>query len=138
MSEITPATERKLRDAMERLLTGTAVRTDGRIIKENLYREADVSRATMNRATTLMDEWSQRVDGTQPRDCEVESLRGALVDQAMQIKQLRQRVRELETQLTIAATSVAELHVANQLLREEDPTRNVTAMTRAPSKPRPS
>jgi hypothetical protein len=135
MSEITPATERKLRDAMERLLTGTAVRTDGRIIKENLYREADVSRATMNRATTLMDEWSQRVDGTQPRD---ESLRGALVDQAMQIKQLRQRVRELETQLTIAATSVAELHVANQLLREEDPTRNVTAMTRAPSKPRPS
>ena len=78
MSEITPATERKLRDAMERLLTGTAVRTDGRIIKENLYREAGVSRATMNRATALMDEWSQRVDGTQPRDCEIEALKRRL------------------------------------------------------------
>lgn len=138
MPEITPATERKLRAAMERLLTGAAVRTDGRIIKENLYREAGVSRATMNRATALMDEWSQRVGGTQPRDHEIESLRGALAERALQIKQLRQRVTELETQLTIAATSVAELHVANQLLREEDPTRNVTAMTRAPSKPRPS
>ena len=139
MPEITPATERKLRDAMERLLTGAAVRTDGRIIKENLYREAGVSRATMNRATAVMDEWSRRVDGTpQPRDREIESLRGALAERNIQIKQLRERMSELETQLTIAATSVAELHVANQLLREEDPTRNVTAMKRAPSRPRPS
>ena len=46
MPEITAATERILRDAMERLLTGAAIRTDGRLIKENLYREAGVSRAT--------------------------------------------------------------------------------------------
>lgn len=42
--------EFKLRAAMERLLSGTAEHTDGRLIKENLYREAGVSRATMNRA----------------------------------------------------------------------------------------
>ena len=60
---------------MERLLAGTAERTDGRLIKENLYREAGVSRATMNRARSVLEEWSRRVDGTQPRDQEIETLR---------------------------------------------------------------
>lgn len=130
MPDITAATERKLRDAMERLLNGAAVRTDGRIIKENLYREASVSRATMNRATAVMDEWARRVDGTQPRDREIESLRSLLADRAAQIKQLRERVSSLEAQLTIAATAVAELHVENQLLSGDDPSRNVTPMKR--------
>lgn len=128
MPEITPATERKLRDAMERILTGAAVRTDGRVIKENLYREAGVSRATMNRATAVMDEWARRVDGTQPRDREIESLKQSLSERAIQIKDLRSRIRDLEDQLTIAATAVAELHTENQLLRGDDPTRNVTPM----------
>lgn len=42
-------------------------------------------------------------------------------------------MRELEAQLTIAATVVAELHVENQLLRNEDPTRNVTVMKSRPA-----
>lgn len=130
MPEITASSERKLRDAMERLLAGAAVRTDGRVIKENLYREAGVSRATMNRATAVMDEWARRVDGTQPRDREVESLKQSLAERAVQIKQLRERVSSLEAQLTIAATAVAELHVENQLLRGDDPSRNVTPMKR--------
>lgn len=115
---------------MERLLSGTAIRTDGRVIKENLYREAGVSRATMNRATAVMDEWARLVDGTQPRDREIESLRSLLADRAAQIKQLRERVNSLEAQLTIAATAVAELHVENQLLQGDDPSRNVTPMKR--------
>ena len=125
MPEITPA--------MERLLTGAAVRTDGRIIKENLYREAGVSRATMNRATALMDEWSQRVDATQPRDREIEALKQSLAERSAQLKEIRARVHELEDQLTIATTAVAELHTENQLLRGKDPTRNVTPMKRPPA-----
>ncbi|WP_405587968.1 hypothetical protein [Streptomyces sp. NBC_01190] len=35
-------------------------RTDGRLTKENLYREADVSRATMNRGHAILDEWDCR------------------------------------------------------------------------------
>ena len=136
MPDITAATERKLRDAMERLLNGAAIRTDGRIIKENLYREAGVSRATMNRATAVMDEWARRVDATQPRDREVESLRSLLADRAAQIKELRERVSSLEAQLTIAATAVAELHVENQLLRGDDPSRNITPMKRPNADPR--
>ena len=130
MPEISAVTERKLRDAMERLLTGAAIRTDGRLVKENLYREAGVSRATMNRATAVMDEWARRVDGSLPRDREIESLRSSLADRAAQIKQLRERVSSLEAQLTIAATAIAELHVENQLLRGDDPSHNVTPMKR--------
>lgn len=137
MSEPMSASERRLREAMDRLLAGTAERTDGRLIKENLYREAGVSRATMNRAKSVLDEWTRRVDGTQPRDREIESLHHSLSERATQIKDLRARVRELQDQLTIAATAIAELHAENQLLRGEDPTRNVTPMKRSPTGRRP-
>ncbi|MGO2188154.1 MAG: hypothetical protein ACTH4Y_07895 [Microbacterium gubbeenense] len=122
----TTSSEEKLRAAMERLLAGTPQRTDGRLIKENLYREAGVSRATMNRAPAILEEWTYRVDSTQPRDKELEALKRQLTDRRAEIRQLHGRVKELEAQLTIAATAIAELHVANGLLRGQDPTRNVS------------
>ena len=118
--------EAKLRAAMERLLAGTAERTDGRLIKENLYREAGVSRATMNRSHIVLDEWSRRVDGTQPRDRELEDLKQSLAQRRAELRKLRERTNELEIQLTIAATTIAELHVENELLRGQDPTRNLS------------
>lgn len=128
MPDAMSASERRLREAMERLLSGAPLRTDGRLIKENLYREAEVSRATMNRATAVLEEWNRRVDGTQPRDKEIENLKRQLTERRSEIRQLRTRVKELEGQLTIAATAVAELHVENELLRGEDQTRNVSPM----------
>lgn len=125
-----PGSEHKLRAAMERLLAGTPERTDGRLLKENLYREAGVSRATMNRASTILEEWSRRVDGTQPRDQEIEALRRTLSEQRAETRRLRERIQELEAQLTIAATATAELHVENQLLRGEDLTRGITPLRR--------
>lgn len=129
-----PDSEIKLRAAMERLLSGTAEHTDGRLIKENLYREAGVSRATMNRASPLLAEWSRRVDGTQPRDQEIEALRSELSEQRAQVRRLSKRTRDLEEQLTIAATATAELHVENQLLRGQDATRVVVPMKRTQSR----
>lgn len=128
MPDAESTSERRLREAMDRLLTGAPLRTDGRLIKANLYREAEVSRATMNRATAVLEEWNRRVDGTQPRDKEVENLKRQLTERRAEIRQLRTRVKELEGQLTIAATTVAELHVENELLRGEDQTRNVSPM----------
>lgn len=122
------SSETRLRAAMERLLAGAPERTDGRLLKENLYREAGVSRATMNRIPAVLEEWARRVDGTQPRDKEIEDLKRQLTERRSEIRQMRARVRELEEQLTIAATAVAELHVENGLLRGQDPTRNVSAI----------
>lgn len=123
-----PDSEIKLRAAMKRLLSGTAEHTDGRLIKENLYREAGVSRATMNRARSLLEEWSHRLDGTQPRDRVTEAMRRELREKRAEARRLHRRIQELEDQLTIAAIAVSEMHVENQLLRGEDKTRGVTPM----------
>lgn len=136
MPDAVSASERKLREAMDRLLAGAPLRTDGRLIKENLYREAEVSRATMNRATAVLEEWNRRVVGTQPRDKEIENLKRQLREQRAEIRLLRTRVKELEVQLTIAATTVAELHVENELLRGEDQRRNVSPIHTGARRPR--
>lgn len=64
MTTVSPTTEKKLRDAMQRLLAGKSKRTDGRLTKANLHIEAGVSRATMNRATSVLADWDAAT-GTQ-------------------------------------------------------------------------
>ena len=125
---VSPASEKKLREAMDRLLSGTQQRTDGRLIKENLYKEAGVSRATMNRAAGILSEWGAKSAGHQPRDRTIEQLQQSDAEHKSIIKALRQKVRALEDQLTAAATTIAELHIENQILRGEDPTRNVSPL----------
>ncbi|MFD9574552.1 hypothetical protein ACFWBI_32615 [Streptomyces sp. NPDC059982] len=57
---VSTKTEQALRDAMERLLSGQSQHTDGKLTKNNLCREAEVSRATINRATEILIEWDAR------------------------------------------------------------------------------
>jgi hypothetical protein len=112
-------TAKLLHDAMERLLTGRPQRSDGRLIKETLWKEAGVSRATMNRATQIMTEWEERVsvcDGFTPREArkndELTTLRADLAAKTHECTQLRH-------QLDAAATAIAALHHDNTLLRQE-------------------
>lgn len=109
--------EAKLRHAMERLLSGTPERTDGRLIKENLYREANVSRATMNRYPAVLAEWESRVDAPTPRDREKQSLQASLADKQATVCELRAKTSWLEAQLAQAATVIAELTLENEVLR---------------------
>ncbi|RZL83189.1 MAG: hypothetical protein EOP32_08610 [Rhodococcus sp. (in: high G+C Gram-positive bacteria)] len=112
-------TAKRLREAMDRLMAGRPQRTDGRLIKDNLWKEADVSRATMNRATQIMSEWDARVaacDGFTPGEArksdEITTLRAALADKTRECTQLSHR-------LDAAATAIAALHHDNALLRQE-------------------
>lgn len=132
---VSSASEKKLRDAMDRLLGGNPQRTDGRLIKENLYKEAGVSRATMNRATEILAEWDSKSSGPQPRDRTIEQMYIADREHKATVKELREKIRGLEGQLTAAATVIGELHVENQILRGEDPTRNVSPLRQNVSKP---
>ena len=50
----TDETERKLRSALDRLVAGTAVRTEGRLTVSGLAREAGVSRATAHRYPAVL------------------------------------------------------------------------------------
>ncbi|MFC6015652.1 hypothetical protein ACFP2T_05545 [Plantactinospora solaniradicis] len=58
---MSPATRQRLREAMQRLFTGVPQHTDGTLTKNNLWREARGSRATMNRATDILAEWDAHV-----------------------------------------------------------------------------
>lgn len=116
---VSPRTDKALRQAMERLLTGKSLHTDGRLIKDNLWKEAEVSRATMNRAPQIMAEWNAHVaelgglTTEQARHAdEVAELRRKLADKTKDANQLRQK-------LDAAATVIAELHHDNIALREQ-------------------
>lgn len=112
-------TAKSLRDAMDRLLAGRPQRTDGRLIKEILWKEAQVSRATMNRATRITAEWDARVaacDGFTRREAckndELSVLRDKLADKTRECARLLH-------QLDAASTAIAVLHHDNTLLRQE-------------------
>ncbi|MEU4427540.1 hypothetical protein AB0F81_43530 [Actinoplanes sp. NPDC024001] len=103
---------------MQRLFAGTPRHTDGTLTKNNLWREAEVSRATMNRAVDILAEWDARVADSpvgiavRRRDEELEQLRGRLRDSH------RER-RKLQDQLDAAATVIAALHTENTALRRQ-------------------
>lgn len=116
--DVTEANEKALRDAMACLLAGKPRRTDGAFTKTNLYKEASVSRATMNRATKIMAEWDahvaehgRRTVGEARRDTDLEEIRKKLKDKTAQCADLRNK-------LDAAATVIAALHHDNQALRE--------------------
>jgi chromosome segregation ATPase len=115
---VSPATAKALREAMARLMEGKPRHTDGAFIKENLYKEAQVSRATMNRATEVMAEWDayaaqhgRRTKGEAARDAELQELTRKLKATTAECTQLRKK-------LDAAATVIAALHHDNQALRE--------------------
>ncbi|AQS69656.1 hypothetical protein [Streptomyces pactum] len=117
--QVSPKTAQSLRLAMERLFAGRPERTDGRLTKENLWREAQVSRATMNRAHRILTDWDAHIaehgkttPGEARRDETITDLR----------KRLTAKTKEctrLERQLKAAAIAIAALHHDNEALRDE-------------------
>jgi len=115
---VSARTAATLREAMNRLLAGRPQRTNGRLVKDNLWKEAGVSRATMNRARLIMAEWDTRVaecDGLTPGEArkndELTQLRAKLAEKTREYTILHQ--------LDAAATAIAALHHDNTLLRQE-------------------
>ncbi len=116
---VSAQTAATLREAMNRLLAGRPQRTDGRLVKDNLWKESGLSRATMNRAHQVMAEWDARVsdcDGLTPGEArkndELTHLRAQLASKTREHTTLHQR-------LDAAATAIAALHHDNTLLRQE-------------------
>lgn len=116
---VTAETATALRAAMQRLFEGKPQRTDGRLTKDNLWREAQVSRATMNRAKAVLAEWDAHIAehgaataGEARRDDEITKLRGQLADKTRECT-------KLGNQLKAAATAIGALHHDNTLLRQE-------------------
>ena len=116
---VSAGTEVKLRAAMQRLLAGVAVRTDGAMTKENLAREAGVSHATVHRATDVLAEWNTRVDrpilrtpGEVRRDDELATVRAKL-------SVANREITELRGKLDALATVTANLYHETQALHRK-------------------
>ena len=104
---VSPRAAKRPRDAMDRLLAGRPQRTDGRLIKDNLWKEAGLSRATMNRAAPILAEWNTRIaacngftPGEARKNDELSTLRTKLADKTRECT-------ELHHQLDAAATAIA-------------------------------
>lgn len=125
MTAVTEQTEQKLRDAMQRLLTGKAKRTDGRLTKTNLYIEAGVSRATMNRATAVIADWDAAIgDECAPRDSRLAALEEAVSTLKATVAKLREENTSLMHRNQAAVTVIAELSA--QLRSTDEVTGTVT------------
>lgn len=112
-------TEKALFDAMARLILGKPRHTDGKPTKQDLHKEAQVSRATMNRATRVMAEWDahlaqhgRRTPGEARRDADLAELTRKLRNKNAECAELRRR-------LDAAAIVIAALHHDNLALTEE-------------------
>lgn len=100
---VSTSAEHALRAAMQRLLSGSAVRTDGRLTVVNLAIEAGVSRATANRATAVLAEFrsaaaSRRARGGRaeaaPTGAAEESRNAHILAQHIQARALHHRQEE--------------------------------------------
>lgn len=115
---VSPKAEQALQEAMERLLSGKPTRTDGALTKNNLWREAGVSRATMNRATSVLAEWDRRV-GESPATALDQQRREELSEVRGKLRRSRQECRQLQDQVDAAATVITALLAENAAFRDQ-------------------
>ncbi|MEU9708587.1 hypothetical protein AB0E21_08255 [Streptomyces sp. NPDC047967] len=126
--QVSPKTAAALRTAMTRLFEGRPLRTDGRLTKENLYKEAQVSRATMNRAHAILAEWDAHI-AAHGKVTRSEAKRdAAIADLKKRLAKKTQDCTLLERKLKAAHTAIAALYHDNEALRQQfnsDASKNV-------------
>ncbi|MDG9712629.1 hypothetical protein [Streptomyces sp. DH10] len=117
--QVSAKTAAALRAAMARLFEGRPQRTDGRLTKENLYKEAQVSRATMNRAHAVLAEWDAYIAAhgkTTPGEAKRDA---AIADLKKRLTKKTQECTLLENKLKAAHTAIAALFHDNEALRQQ-------------------
>jgi hypothetical protein len=115
-AQVSAASMKKLREAMQRLLAGQPRRTDGALTKNNLYAEAGVSRATMNRAASILAEWDAAVHKRPSRHDQADEVTLQL---RRDLRKSQDAARDLRSDLNTAATVIQALYAENVNLREK-------------------
>ncbi|EFE71817.1 predicted protein [Streptomyces viridosporus ATCC 14672] len=110
-------TEQVLRDAMERLLSGRPQHADGKLTKNNLCREAGVSRVTMHRAAKILTEWDARTATSSAGGGLQHQHAAALVEFFRKPCRSREGSRALQEQVDATATVIVTLLSENRSLR---------------------
>jgi ABC-type phosphate transport system auxiliary subunit len=129
-------TERKLREAMDRLCDGTSQHTDGRLTVSNLAKEAGVSRAAANRAEAVLTEFHNRMIALQETPEKLPGLRDQNRELERRLAQVtsvkNQIISGLQATVTLLAQQIQALTLENERLHAnvERSAENVTELPR--------
>jgi hypothetical protein len=104
---------------MSRLLTGQSRRTNGRLTKANLGREAGLSHATVHRAKTILAEWDQAVAACGETTAQQLLHDNEIADSRSLLATKTQECRELRRRIEAAVTVIATLHHEKSALRQQ-------------------
>lgn len=126
----------EIRQAMERLLTGAAEHTDGRLTRTNLALEAGIGRATLYRQPDLLAEWIRRVDESDTTECSQPGNAATIVRLTRQLEKERTRRRESDQVADGLALVVAELYRQLEAMRSDTNATIVPINTAAQSRRR--
>lgn len=112
----------QIRDAMIRLIAGTAVHSDGKLTIKSLAEEAQVKRWVLtHRHTDLQDEFRARIaDTTGNQPPALRKLQDAHADATEKIQELRAEVAELKATLRQFERVVQVLALENHQLKTPD------------------
>lgn len=118
--------EEKLQAAMERLLNGEPTFTDGALTKTNLYTEAQVSRATMNRHCEILQRWGEALAARNAPSIDVKAVQRAHKalesrhrETGLALTKVQGMLRQTQSDLRASATVIAALYSENLLLNEQ-------------------
>lgn len=116
---VSAPTERKLREAMARLLAGQPRNSDGALTKENLAREAGVSHATVHRAETVLADWDAKVATPVLRTPTEVRRDETIADLKKRLREATSLAGDLQGKLDALATVTANLYHENLALKEQ-------------------
>ncbi len=117
--DVSPAVQKALRDATQRLLSGRSKHTDGRLTKANLGREAGVSHATLYRAKSALADWDEAIAALGTKTIQHTPVGDEDTTLQSRLTQKTDECAELRRRLEAAATVIATLHHENTALRQQ-------------------
>lgn len=106
---MTPEQERQtIRDAMERLIRGEPIRSDGKLTVKSLAEEAGVKRWLLtHRHTDLQDEFRARIESAGTEPAPVRQLREQIAQLEDENKKLRMQLREAHDDIALLQRHIA-------------------------------
>ncbi|PCG86834.1 hypothetical protein CIB93_06335 [Streptomyces sp. WZ.A104] len=116
---VSATTTTKPREAVQRLLAGQPLRTDGALTKENLAREAGGSHTTVHRAGDVLAEWDVKAPRQALRTPTEVQRDETIDDLRKKLREEKQQVTELTGKLDSLASVTANLCHKNQTPRRK-------------------
>lgn len=113
---------RVIRDAMDRLIAGKALHSDGKLTVKSLAEEARVKRWLLtHRHTDLQDEFRARIASTNTEPPILQALREEKTDAQKRVKELTAEVTALTVTIHQLERIIQVLALENQQFRSSDP-----------------